>query len=45
MHLAEERLDRAFTRAALSTRGAQKAISCYETRQLLSLILFSFLWA
>jgi len=25
--------------------GAQKANSCYETRQLLSLILFSFLWA
>jgi hypothetical protein len=25
--------------------GARKPNSCYETRQLVSLILFSFLWA
>jgi hypothetical protein len=25
--------------------AAKKAISCYETRQPVSLILFSFLWA
>jgi len=37
--------DQVITRAALSTCGRAKSNFCYETRQLLSLILFSFLWA
>ena len=42
---ADVHLVLSLTRAALSTGGRAKAISCYETRQLVSLLLFSFLWA
>jgi hypothetical protein len=33
------------TRAALSTLAGEESKFCYETRQLGSLILFSFFWA
>ena len=45
--ICDYRRSRGITRAALSTYGRAKADSCYETRQLLSLILFSLfrVWA